>query len=293
MTTVLVATDLDRTMIYSRAAMGESPVVDGDLVCVEHYDGAPLSYLTVTSAQRLRDLAAAAVVVPTTTRTPEQFRRIALPGAPWRYAIASNGGVILADGVPDTGWRQAVDAGVRAEGAGLDEVTAELRRRVSDDWVHKFRIADELFCYLVIDVAAQPVGFLDEWDHWCRGRGWSASQQGRKLYTMPSAVCKSKAVAEVRRRLVADGTLPPDAAVLAAGDGALDAEMLIAADAAIRPRHGELEALDWRHPTVTVTRETGIRAGEEILAWFARYARIGAGSYSGSDAPCSPRQSFQ
>jgi len=291
-TTTLVATDLDRTMIYSRAAMGESPVPDGDLVCVEHYDGAPLSYLTVTSAQGLRDLAAAAVVVPTTTRTPEQFRRIDLPGAPWRYAITSNGGMILADGVPDAGWRQAVDTAVRTEGAGLDEVTAELRRRISDDWVHKFRVADELFCYLVIDVAAQPVGFLDEWDHWCRRRGWNASQQGRKLYTMPSAVCKSRAVAEVRRRLVDDGTLVPDAVVLAAGDGALDAEMLTAADAAIRPRHGELEALDWRHPTLTVTRQAGIRAGEEILAWFARSARIGAASYSDNDAPHFPRPSF-
>jgi len=39
-----------------------------------------------------------------------------------------------------------------------------------------------------------PEGFLAEWDAWCRANGWSASRQGRKIYTMPDAVCKSHAV---------------------------------------------------------------------------------------------------
>ncbi|MEE2030560.1 HAD family hydrolase [Rhodococcus chondri] len=248
------------------------------LVCVEYYEGAPLSYVTDAAAGRLRELAADLTIVPTTTRTPDQFRRIDLPGGPWPYAIASNGGAILVDGEPDTRWRSAVDAAVRAGGASLDDITAELHRRVSEDWVHKFRIADDLFCYLVVDVAAQPAGFLDEWHAWCRERGWGASQQGRKIYTMPDCVCKSRAVAEVHRRLSDEGLLAPDAPVFAAGDGALDAEMLKAADAAIRPRHGELELLDWQHPTVTVTAEAGVAAGEEILAWFADSARLPVGS---------------
>ncbi len=66
--------------------------------------------------------------------------------------------------------------------------------------------------------------------------------------------------------------------MFAAGDGALDAPMLEAADAGIRPCHGELEALDWQHPTVAVTEAAGVSAGEEILAWFAGFTRIPAGS---------------
>jgi hydroxymethylpyrimidine pyrophosphatase-like HAD family hydrolase len=277
-TSALIATDLDRTLIYSKGAMVGNQFDTSTLVCVEYYEGAPLSYVTDTAAEQLRALAADRTVVPTTTRTPDQFRRIDLPGGPWPYAIASNGGAIMVDGEPDAEWRNAVDDAVRTGGASLDEITAELHRRVSEDWVRKFRIADDLFCYLVVDVEAQPPGFLEEWHTWCRERGWGASQQGRKIYTMPDSVCKSRAVAEVHRRLSDAGLLVSDAPVFAAGDGALDAEMLKAADAAIRPRHGELELLDWQHPTVTVTGEAGVTAGEEILAWFARSARLPAGS---------------
>jgi len=59
----------------------------------------------------------------------------------------------------------------------------------------------------------------------------------------------------------------------AAGDGALDAEMLRAADSAIRPRHGELEQLNWTNPNLTITSASGILAGEEIINWFINGAR--------------------
>ncbi|MGW5387540.1 HAD family hydrolase [Nocardia sp. NPDC003963] len=262
---LLVATDLDRTMIYSSAAAGDAGAAT---VCVEHLDGAPLSYMTAVAAERMRELAAAAVVLPTTTRTMEQFARIGLPGAPWPYAVTSNGGNILVDGVPDPRWRSGIEAAVRAGGAGLAEIETALRARIDDSWVLKFRGADDLFCYLVVDLAATPPEFLADWDAWCRPRGWSASRQGRKIYTMPMAVCKSRAVAEVRTRLVASGRLDTAAPTLAAGDGALDAEMLVAADHAIRPRHGELEELGWNRPGLTVTAASGIVAGEEILDWL-------------------------
>ncbi|WP_280510756.1 HAD family hydrolase, partial [Nocardia farcinica] len=256
----LVATDLDRTMIYSRNAF--STTAEIPTVCVEHLEGAPLSFMTTAAALRMQRLTEPAAVIPTTTRTIKQFTRIQLPGAPWRYAVTSNGGNILVDGVPDMRWRIDIDAKVRAGGATLSEVSAELRRRIDDSWVSKFRIADHLFCYLVVKPKAVPADFLAEWDRWCRDRGWTASQQGRKIYTMPQAVCKSVAVAEVRNRMLAAGELADTARTLAAGDGALDAEMLRAADRAIRPRHGELEQLNWTSPNLTVTKASGILAGE-------------------------------
>ncbi|MEU2033542.1 HAD family hydrolase [Nocardia amamiensis] len=266
----LIATDLDRTMIYSRNAF--STTTDVPTVCVEHLEGAPLSFMTTTAALRMQSLTEPAAVIPTTTRTIKQFGRIRLPGAPWRYAITSNGGNILVDGVPDLSWRIDIDAQVRAGGATLSEVSRELHARIDDSWVTKFRVADHLFCYLVVKPKAVPDGFLAEWDDWCRPRGWSASQQGRKIYTMPLAVCKSRAVAEVRKRLWDTGELADEARTLAAGDGALDAEMLRAADSAIRPRHGELEQLNWTHPNLTITRAEGILAGEEIINWFIKGA---------------------
>ncbi|WP_330233650.1 HAD family hydrolase [Nocardia sp. NBC_00508] len=255
-------------MIYSRNAF--STTTEVPTVCVEHLEGAPLSFMTTTAALRMQSLTEPAAVIPTTTRTIKQFGRIRLPGAPWRYAITSNGGNILVDGVPDLHWRIDIDAQVRAGGATLSEVSRELHARIDDSWVTKFRVADHLFCYLVVKPKAVPDGFLAEWDDWCRPRGWSASQQGRKIYTMPQAVCKSRAVGEVRKRLWDSGELTDEARTLAAGDGALDAEMLRAADSAIRPRHGELEQLNWTNPNLTITSATGILAGEEIINWFIK-----------------------
>ncbi|WP_227999300.1 HAD family hydrolase [Nocardia australiensis] len=257
-------------MIYSRNAF--SAPRDVPTVCVEHLEGAPLSFMTTAAALRMQTLTEPAAVIPTTTRTIKQFERIQLPGAPWRYAITSNGGNILVDGVPDMRWRIDIDAQVRAGGATLSEVNAELRSRIAESWVTKFRVADHLFNYLVVRPKEVPEGFLSEWGEWCRPRGWSASRQGRKIYTMPVAVCKSRAVQEVRRRLWENGELSHDSMTLAAGDGALDAEMLRTADCAIRPRHGELEQLNFTHPNLTITRASGILAGEEIINWFIKAA---------------------
>ena len=255
----LVAVDLDRTMIYSEGALGV-PLDDG-FECVEVYEGKPLSYMSTRSVSLLHELSERVVVVPTTTRTIEQFQRISLPGAPWRYAITSNGGNILVDGEPDMHWRNSFDM-------DLAGIGAELRSRVSDEWVLKYREADGLFCYLVVNTARVPKDFVSEWSQWCAARDWNVSQQGRKIYTMPNAVCKSSAVAEVRSRLIDDGTLDAEAPIFAAGDGALDAEMLIAAHAAIRPRHGELELLGFARPGLAVTDSSGVRASEEILEWL-------------------------
>ncbi|GAB3212016.1 HAD family hydrolase [Nocardia tengchongensis] len=262
---LMVATDLDRTMIYTRAAFGDA---DPDTMCVEEYEGQPLSYMTVTAAERLKALAETAAVVPATTRTIAQFQRIRLPGGPWPYAVTSNGGSILRNGLPDRRWRSALDARVRAECATLVEVRAELRARVDESFALRLREADDLFCYLVVDQQRLPGDFLADLDAWCRPRGWSASQQGRKIYAMPAPVSKSRAVLEVRRRMLDAGELHPASRLLAAGDGSLDADLLRAADAAIRPRHGELEQRNWRHPGVAVTAAAGIEASDEILDFF-------------------------
>ena len=57
--------------------------------------------------------------------------------------------------------------------------------------------------------------------------------------------------------------------VLAAGDSLLDVDLLLAADRAIHPRHGELHEQGWSAPTVISTGSAGIAAGEEIVRWFA------------------------
>lgn len=261
----IVCADLDRTLIYSAAAL-DLRVPDAQaprLLCVEVYRGAPLSYVTETAAGLLRDLHGRALLVPTTTRTPEQLARVHLPGPPPRYAIASNGGHIIVDGVPDDAWTATVAVRLR-ECAPLPEVEAHLRESAGP-FVLALRVAGGMFAYAVVDRAAVPDGWVDALARWCGPRGWTVSLQGRKVYAVPRPLTKSAAAAEVRDR-VGGGTL------LAAGDSLLDADLLDAADAAIRPAHGELADAGFTRDHLAVTSTTGVRAGEEVLAWI--YARV-------------------
>jgi len=271
----VVCLDLDRTVIYSAAALDlrgpdhEAP----RLLCVEVHEGAPLSFMTEAAAATLRELQGLAAVVPTTTRTPAQLARVRLPGPPARYAIASNGGHLLVDGVADPEW----DAAVRARLTGcapLDEVHAHIRAR-GGPFMLSLREASELFVYSVVDRPALPDGWVDELTGWCAARGWTVSLQGRKVYAVPAGLTKSAAAKEVVARC---GGGP----LLAAGDSLLDADLLDAADAAVRPAHGELAATGFTRPHVAVTAATGVAAGAELLDRLHKWATDPSMSVSAS-----------
>lgn len=265
----LVASDLDRTLIYSAAALQLTvPDVQAPrLLCVEVYDHKPLSYVTETAAALLAELtsSAATVFVPTTTRTREQYHRIHLPGPAAQFAICANGGHILVNGESDRDWRRTVAGRLAEECASLDEVRAHLVSAADPAWLLKERVAEDLFAYLVVDRAQLPPDWTKELAEWAGPRGWTVSLQGRKIYAVPRPLTKSAAMREVARRTGATLTL-------AAGDSLLDADLLLSADHGWRPGHGELADAGWSAPHVTATAERGVAAGEEILRQFLRTA---------------------
>lgn len=265
----LVASDLDRTLIYSAAALQlTAPDARAPrLLCVEVYDRKPLSYLTETAAALLAELtsAPATVFVPTTTRTREQYHRIHLPGPAAEFAICANGGHILVNGESDRDWQRTVAGRLTEECASLAEVRAHLLSVADPAWLLKERVAEDLFAYLVVDRAELPPDWTTELAEWAGPRGWTVSLQGRKIYAVPRPLTKSAAVREVARRTGA-------ALTLAAGDSLLDADLLLCADHGWRPGHGELADADWHAPHVEATAERGVAAGEEILRRFLQYA---------------------
>ncbi|MFK4116947.1 HAD family hydrolase [Streptomyces longwoodensis] len=267
---VLVASDLDRTLIYSAAALALTmPDARAPrLLCVEVHESRPLSYLTETAAQLLTDLGDAAVFVPTTTRTRKQYQRINLPGPAPAYAICANGGHLLVDGVTDPDWHAGVLARLADECAPLAEVRAHLEATADPLWVRKHRVAEDLFAYLVVERELLPEEWVKELGAWAENRGWTVSLQGRKVYAVPKPLTKSAAVREVARRTGAELTL-------GAGDSLLDADLLLAVDRGWRPGHGELAEAEWTAPGVTALPERGVAAGERILREFLRSVRGG------------------
>ncbi|WP_441246261.1 HAD family hydrolase [Kitasatospora sp. McL0602] len=270
----LVASDLDRTLIYSNRALAlDMPDrLAPRLLSVEVHDGKALSFMTEHAARLLAELAGLALFVPATTRTRAQYERVSLPGPTpgWipQYAICANGGHLLVDGVPDAQWQAEVRARLAAGSAPLAEVVEHLALTADPEWTLKRRVADHLFAYLVVERAQLPEGWVEELTGWCDERGWSVSLQGRKIYAVPGPLSKSAALAEVERRTGA-------ATILAAGDSLLDADLLLAADRAWRPGHGELADSGWTAPGVTALTQAGVAAGEEIVRQMLERVRAG------------------
>ncbi|MFC4502283.1 MULTISPECIES: HAD family hydrolase [Streptomyces] len=262
---VLVASDLDRTLIYSASALALTmPDARAPrLLCVEVHESRPLSFMTETAAGLLTELGDTAVFAPTTTRTRKQYLRINLPGPAPKYAICANGGHILVDGVSDQDWHARVTARLADECAPLAEVEEHLAASADPLWLRKQRNAEELFAYLVVERELLPEEWVKELAAWAENRGWTVSVQGRKLYAVPKPLTKSAAVREVARRTGAELTL-------AAGDSLLDADLLLAADRGWRPGHGELADTEFTAPGLTALPERGVLAGERILREFLK-----------------------
>jgi hypothetical protein len=280
--TVLVASDLDRTLIYSSRALlmthDESP-----LVCVEVHDGQDASFMTAAAAHTLVELSANTVFVPVTTRMPEQFERVTLPGPPPRFAVAANGGVLYVDGLPDRAWSAGVARSLAAQ-FPLAEVWAHAAQICRPEWTVKLRNVAGMFCYALVRPHRLPPGFVADVSGWAAERGWRISLQGRKLYWVPEMLTKSAAVVEAARRADAD-------VVLAAGDSLLDTDLLLHADLGIHPQHGELFETGWSAPNVVATTGAGVRAGQEIVRWFAATTALlsAGGGAAKPTRPVAPR----
>lgn len=264
----LVACDLDQTLIYSRRSFRLDPAAaEPELTLVEVLDDAPVTWMTRSAVDLLGRLASAVPVVPVTTRTYAQYHRVNLGFRP-RYAVTTNGGRILVDGVPDADWAATVRDRLSATARPLPEILAIGERLATQDWVRLVRVADELFVYLV---AYERDGLPDlgAVAEDLAAAGWTLSVQGRKVYLVPAALTKQAALTEVAGRL---GTTR----IAAAGDSLLDRPMLADADLAVRPSHGELHELGWTAPNLRVVPARGLAAGEAILTLLAATVAVDA-----------------
>lgn len=262
--TAVLGIDLDQTLIYSlRSAQCDA---GSDTIWVEDYQNAPLSLMTRAAHDLLADLSLRHLVVPVTTRTPEQYARVRLPGRV-QAVVCSNGGVVLRDGLRDAVWDKRL-ADLLAGVLPAAEVLPRFAAVGGQEWVSSYKQVEDLFVYLVAhsrDVV--PQGWVEDLRAALAPGGWTVSVQGRKVYAVPDVVSKAAAALHLSTEV----GLP----LLAAGDSLLDLPLLQAATWAIRPAHGELHALDphgqtW--PKLAVTHASGAAAAAEILTRLDRTA---------------------
>lgn len=217
MKAVVFHTDLDNTIIYSyRHDIGAKKR------CVEIYQEREVSFITQETYRLLEEVRRRACIVPTTTRTVEQYGRIDLGVGELPYALVCNGGVLLADGREEPGWYRDSLRLISDSSGELHKAMELLEREKRRTF--ELRFIRELFVFTKCGEPEQVVGDLrDRLD----GAVVDVFHNGVKVYVVPKALNKGKAVDRfreyVRKSVHVD-------CVIAAGDSAFDRTMLEAAD---------------------------------------------------------------
>lgn len=210
--------DLDNTLIYScRHDIGN------DRINAEIYQGREISFLTGITYENLRKLKEKILIVPTSTRSIEQYRRIDLRIGSIPYALVCNGGVLLVNGEKETSWYQTSLNLIRESLPALDTA----RRFLERDTRRKFelRFIEDLFLFTKCD---EPENVVLELQETLDTSIADVFHNKEKIYVVPGKLNKGTAVERFREYRKAHR-------VIAAGDSRFDISMLRAADIGIAP----------------------------------------------------------
>ncbi len=209
--------DLDNTLVYSHRRAPE-----GEKIPVEHLDGKEQSYMTARTFSFLRD-AGWLNLVPVTTRTEAQYRRLEFPEAfGIRCAIVCNGGKLLLSGREDVEWTAQTMEDAREQLESLREADGMLQELCRGE-LHRPEP------YYVYGKAEDPARTAETLRRALPADRVTVGFDRRKVYLFAAAVNKGAAVRRFMRRFPVEHSV-------AAGDDPLDLPMLSAAEAALAPR---------------------------------------------------------
>lgn len=204
--------DLDGTVIRSARTKRA-----GDIT-VEYKDGAAISCISEKSAALLPKLN----IIPVTSRSIEQYRRITFPldFSP-KYAITDNGGNLLIDGEVQPDWAE--------KSAEITRSCAEELKRCykllecDPDRSFEIRMVDNLFLFTKSgcpEKTEKRLGGLSNCDFY---------RTGEKIYVIPRRINKG----EGAMRLL--GRIGNNDKIICAGDSEMDIPLLNIADIAVFP----------------------------------------------------------
>lgn len=210
--------DLDNTIIYSY-----KHDIGTEKYNVENYNGREISYVTATTYHLLKRLSHEAVIVPTSTRSVEQYERIDLNIGQLKYALVCNGGILLVDGKREEKWYKASLDLIAESREEMLRAKALLHRESTRYF--ELRYIEELFLFTKCNESEEVVKSLT-----CSLNTdlVSVLSNGEKIYVVPKELNKGRALKRFREYVGADY-------VMAAGDSAFDISMLKQADIGFAP----------------------------------------------------------
>ncbi len=216
---ILFFCDLDNTLIYSY-----KHEIGSNKRCVEIYQGREISFMTEQTYRLLCGIKESVSIVPTTTRTVEQYQRIDLGIGALRYVLACNGGVLLQNGTEDGAWyRQSL---ALAEPARASLTLGRALMEQDKNRCFEVRSIRDLFLFTK---SRDPLESMAYYKECLDMEQVDVYANGIKLYILPKALNKGAALLRLKKQLGAD-------AAAAAGDSVFDVSMLNQADIAAAPK---------------------------------------------------------
>lgn len=208
----ILFTDMDNTLIYSRRKD-----IGKQVIAIEQLDGQEFSYMTRFTYEFLLS-ADWLDVIPVTTRTDRQFKRIEYPdGFGFQYALVCNGGKLLINGVEDEDWSAETHAIVEDSLDSLLNATEQLIQLCKQEAVH---MPEEYMSYVKCSNPCEIYNMLSERVDTSKV---NIQRVGSKIYLFSNGVSKGNAVERFMNGREGE-------TILAAGDGLLDVSMLNKAD---------------------------------------------------------------
>lgn len=225
---ILYASDLDRTLIFSNKFIKENPT-DAPYTPVEYKGDIVISNMADEVHSKLIEIKdnKNVIFVPVTTRSIDEYRRINLGFIP-EYAIMSNGGTILHNGVVMEEWDKYIKSKVDyMEAINIINDIEEEMQSVN----YKVKMIDN--CYLFFKTEHPEL--FDTEALYLMGKypNWEFTRQVGKCYAIPKHFSKQIALRWLYNKL-------DKPYIIASGDSELDLPMLTLANRAIIPRHGSL-----------------------------------------------------
>lgn len=219
---IYFCSDLDNTLIYSyRYNIGD------DKVLVEVKDGKELSYMSKVSHQLLQKVAKVKELVPLTTRSLEQYSRINFGSrVKIKYALTSNGGILLEDNKINEDWFRETK---RIVSYAEDEMQKGIQILKKDEKVcFEIRMVDEVS---VFTKSSSPQETMERLKETLDTDIVDIRNHGIKVYIFPKAIDKGCALQRFRNYVGEEHSF------IAAGDSSFDVSMLMAADTAFCPEN--------------------------------------------------------
>ena len=216
---IIFHTDLDNTLIYSY-----KHDIGNEKRCVEIYQGREISFVTLKTWEALKTLKEKIIIVPTTTRTVEQYQRINFEMGKFPYALVCNGGVLLEHGEENQDWYEESYRLVE----DCQREMEKSRYLLTDDPNRIFEVRNirNLFVFTKSRNPVQTVAMLK---HHLHTESLDVFHNGMKVYVVPKQLSKGMAVQRFQKKIQADR-------IISAGDSEFDISMLNCSDIAIAPQ---------------------------------------------------------